>query len=199
MRQIRIARVYRGACRRLVLRRFGLEVFYTLESERIMVGATLDLHQESGSNRRRLSFERARLRNRVRERTLAPIREVRSRRKRFQELCEILFDGIIEPSILHIPRHCGFGTPEVFFLSGSTRSRLSSNIRRSVLYVAGRVWERLIFDSLVPAISLSDDKLIVRNRECFKSAKIELCVIRRVSLIKNFPGPVLRNCEGILF
>ncbi len=39
MRQIRIARVYRGACRRLVLRRFGLEVFYTLESERIMVGA----------------------------------------------------------------------------------------------------------------------------------------------------------------
>ena len=70
--------------------------------------------------------------------------------------------------------------------------------------------ERLIFDSLIlnfvvtkrgnprapqGGIGVGNRK---RNQKGNKSAKIELCVIRRVSLIKNFPEPVLRNREGIL-
>ena len=50
-----IGRVHRGAYRRLVLRPFGFGVFYTVEGERIMVGAILDLRQNPEAIARRLS------------------------------------------------------------------------------------------------------------------------------------------------
>ncbi len=54
----------------------------------------------------------------------------------FAELCENLFDGLIEPSILHVPRHCGIGVPDVFFPSRITREPLRSVTRFGLaLYV----------------------------------------------------------------
>jgi hypothetical protein len=49
------APIYRGAYRRLVLRPFGFGVFYTIEGERLMVGAILDLRQNPEAIGRRLS------------------------------------------------------------------------------------------------------------------------------------------------
>src|SRR5947209_6758551 len=50
-----IAPVYRGPYRRLVLRPFGFGVFYSIEGDRLMVGAILDLRQDPLSIGRRLS------------------------------------------------------------------------------------------------------------------------------------------------
>lgn len=50
-----LAPVYRGAYRRLVLRPFGLGVFYAIEGDRLMVGAILDLRQSPESIERRLT------------------------------------------------------------------------------------------------------------------------------------------------
>lgn len=50
-----IAPIYRDAYRRLVIRQFGLGVFYAIEGERVMVGAILDLRQSPGAIERRLS------------------------------------------------------------------------------------------------------------------------------------------------
>ena len=58
--------------------------------------------------------------------------------------------------------------------------------------------EQLIFDSVILDFVITTEFIEIQKVED-KSAKIELCVIRRVSLIKNFPAPVLRNREGILF
>ncbi len=44
----------------------------------------------------------------------------------FAELCKNLFDGFAERHILHVPRHCGFGVPEVFFPSRLTREPIRS-------------------------------------------------------------------------
>jgi len=43
--------------------------------------------------------------------------------KDFAEMCKILFDEARDPTILHVPRHCGAGVPGVFFSSGSWASR----------------------------------------------------------------------------
>ena len=48
------APVYQGPYRRLVMRPFGCGVFYSIEGERVMVGAILDLRQDPDSIRRRL-------------------------------------------------------------------------------------------------------------------------------------------------
>jgi plasmid stabilization system protein ParE len=50
-----MAPVYRGSYRRLVLRPFGFGIFYAIESDRVMVGAILDLRQNPESIERRLS------------------------------------------------------------------------------------------------------------------------------------------------
>lgn len=50
-----IAPPYRGVYRRLVLRTFGIGVFYSIEGDRLMVGAILDLRQSPESIERRLS------------------------------------------------------------------------------------------------------------------------------------------------
>ncbi|HCP91334.1 MAG TPA: hypothetical protein DIT76_04700 [Spartobacteria bacterium] len=50
-----MAPVYRGVYRRLVLRPFGFGIFYAIESDRLMVGAILDLRQDPESIERRLS------------------------------------------------------------------------------------------------------------------------------------------------
>ena len=49
-----IAPVYQGSYRRLVVRPFGCGIFYSIEGQRIMVGAILDLRQGPESIRRRL-------------------------------------------------------------------------------------------------------------------------------------------------
>ena len=49
-----IAPVYEGPYRRLVVRAFGYGIFYTVEGERVMVGAILDLRQDPDSIRSRL-------------------------------------------------------------------------------------------------------------------------------------------------
>jgi hypothetical protein len=46
---------YQGAYRRLILRPFHLGVFYSIEGDRVMVGAILDLRQDPRSIRQRLS------------------------------------------------------------------------------------------------------------------------------------------------
>ena len=50
-----LAPVYRGSSRRLVLKPFGLGVFYAIEGDRLMVGAILDLRQDPQSIQRRLA------------------------------------------------------------------------------------------------------------------------------------------------
>lgn len=49
-----IAPVYQGPYRRLVVRPFGYGIFYSIEGERVMIGAILDLRQDPHSIRRRL-------------------------------------------------------------------------------------------------------------------------------------------------
>lgn len=49
-----MAPVYRRSYRRLVLKPFGLGVFYAIEGDRLMVGAILDLRQDPESIQRRL-------------------------------------------------------------------------------------------------------------------------------------------------
>jgi len=49
-----IAPIYHGRYRRLVIRPFGCGIFYSLEQNRVMVGAILDLRQDPESIRRRL-------------------------------------------------------------------------------------------------------------------------------------------------
>jgi|SRR5437667_6595186 len=49
-----IAPVYQSPYRRLVVRPFGCGIFYSIEGERVMVGAILDLRQDPTSIRRRL-------------------------------------------------------------------------------------------------------------------------------------------------
>ncbi len=49
-----IAPVYRGVYRRLVLPAFGIGIFYSVEAERLMIGALLDLRQDPKSSERRL-------------------------------------------------------------------------------------------------------------------------------------------------
>jgi plasmid stabilization system protein ParE len=52
--QPEMAPVYRGNVRRLVLRPFDLGVFYSIEGERLMIGAILDLRQGPDAIERRL-------------------------------------------------------------------------------------------------------------------------------------------------
>ncbi len=46
--------------------------------------------------------------------------------KILQNCAKNLFDGFAERHILHVPRHCGFGVPEVFFPSRLTREPIRS-------------------------------------------------------------------------
>ena len=50
-----MAPVYRGSYCRLVLKLFGFGIFYAVGSDRVMVGAILDLRQNPESIERRLS------------------------------------------------------------------------------------------------------------------------------------------------
>lgn len=50
-----MAPVYQGEYRRLVLGPFGFGVFYTINGDRLMVGAILDLRQDPEAITRRLS------------------------------------------------------------------------------------------------------------------------------------------------
>ena len=77
--------------------------------------------------------------------------------------------------MLLVPRHCGIGVPDVFFIFRLTREPIRSVTIRAGFVCASEEAKTLIFDSLILD---SHHDGIGGSKRIFKSAKIELCVIR---------------------